>query len=100
MKYMGSKRFMLQNGLGDLLREQLPYAKRFIDPFCGSGGVINFVATNQSFKGEIIAGDLQKYAVILARAVIGRTDVFDINYLKKVWIEKAKNKLDSLDLCA
>ncbi|MBI2639491.1 MAG: DNA adenine methylase [Candidatus Sungbacteria bacterium] len=98
MKYMGSKRFMLSNGLGDLLREQLPYANRFIDPFCGSGGVINFVAKNLNFKGEIIAGDLQKYAVVLARAVIGRTKVFDAEYLKRAWIEKAKKKLNTSKL--
>ncbi|MFA5184401.1 MAG: DNA adenine methylase [Patescibacteria group bacterium] len=95
MKYMGSKRFMLNNGLGDLLREQLPRANRFIDPFCGSGGIINFVATDQNFKGEIIAGDLQKYAVVLAKAVIGRTEIFDVEYLKNIWIEEAKKGLNS-----
>lgn len=84
MKYMGSKRFMLSNGLGDLLREQLPYAKRFIDPFSGSGGVVNYVAVDQKFEGEIIASDLQKYAVVLARAVIGRTKELEIDNLKTI----------------
>lgn len=84
---------MLRNGLGELLQEQLPHAKRFVDPFCGSGGVINFVATDQKFKKEIIAGDLQKYAVILAKAVIGRTDIVDVEYLKKIWITKAEQRV-------
>lgn len=98
MKYMGSKRYMLANGLGELLREQLPYAKRFIDPFCGSGGVVNFVAKDQNFKGQIIASDLQKYAVVLAKAVIGRTDIIDVEHLKKIWIEKAQEKIKTSKL--
>jgi len=98
MKYMGSKRYMLANGLGELLREQLPYAKRFIDPFCGSGGVVNFVATDQNFKGQIIASDLQKYAVILAKAVIERTSLINIEHLKKIWIEKAQKGIRTSSL--
>jgi adenine-specific DNA-methyltransferase len=95
MKYMGSKRQMLENGLGEILRDQLPYAKRFIDPFCGSGGVINYVAVNQKFKGEIIAGDLQKYAIILARAVIGRTKELDLEQIKKAWIGPARKAAEN-----
>lgn len=98
MKYMGSKRYMLANGLGELLREQLPYTKRFVDPFSGSGGVVNFVATDQNFKGQIIASDLQKYAVVLAKAVIERTDTINVEYLKKIWIEKAQEEIESSKL--
>lgn len=83
---------MLANGLGELLREQLPYAKRFVDPFSGSGGVINFVALNPDFKGKILACDLQKYSVILANAVIARTSLFDIDQIKEIWIDKAKSR--------
>ncbi len=93
MKYMGSKRYMLANGLGELLREQLPNAKRFVDPFSGSGGVINFVALYEPFKGEILASDLQKYSVVLANSVIARTKPFLIEDIKKKWIEPAKNKI-------
>ena len=92
MKYMGSKRHMLENGLGEVLREQLPHAKRFIDPFSGSGGVVNYVAVNQAFKREIIAGDLQKYSVVLAKAVIGRTKEIDAEQVKKLWIDKTRIK--------
>ncbi len=44
MKYMGSKRSMLLNGLGELLTEESKDAKRFIDLFSGSGAVATFVA--------------------------------------------------------
>lgn len=93
MKYMGSKRQMLKNGLGEILRGQLPHAKRFIDPFSGSGGVINYVAVEQKFKKPIIAGDLQKYSVVLARAVIGRTTKVDVERIKKAWIEPTEEKV-------
>jgi adenine-specific DNA-methyltransferase len=84
---------MLENGLGEVLREQLPHAKRFVDPFSGSGGVINYVATNLAFQNEIIAGDLQKYSAILANAVIGRTSKVDADVLKQSWIEKTRAKV-------
>ncbi len=84
---------MLANGLGELLREELPVAKRFVDPFSGSGGVINFVATNPDFKGQVLASDLQKYSVVLAQAVIARTKPFNVEILKKIWIEAANKKL-------
>lgn len=98
MKYMGSKRFMLSNGLGELLHEQLSHAKRFIDPFSGSGGVINYVAVKEGFKGEIIAGDLQKYAVVLANAVIARTQVVDVEKMKTIWLDVARKKVGASNL--
>lgn len=93
MKYMGSKRFMLNNGLGSLLRAEVPKANRVVDPFCGAGSVIQYVA--KISDKEIIAGDLQEYAVVMANAVIGRTDVIDEEYLKKVWIDKSKSSLSN-----
>lgn len=87
---MGSKRFMLGNGLGELIREQLPYANRVVDPFCGAGSVVYFVAENSNKK--IIAGDLQKYATVLANAVIGRTKKIDPAILEKDWLLIAENK--------
>lgn len=89
---MGSKRYMLNNGLGDLLRDQLPHAKRFIDLFCGSGGVINFVAVDQKFDGKIIACDLQEYSAVLASAVIGRTKEIDVDRLRKIWLDVARER--------
>lgn len=91
MKYMGSKRYMLNNGLGALIREQLPKANRVADPFCGAGSVIQFVTENSD--KEVIAGDLQKYAVVLANAVINRTKKADPISLQKKWILKAEENL-------
>lgn len=91
MKYMGSKRYMLENGLGELLQEQLVIAKRIVDPFCGAGSVINFAAKHS--KKRIIAGDLQKYCVVLAKAVIERTKPLDADKLTSVWLVKAKRRI-------
>lgn len=91
MKYMGSKSFMLDNGLGKLIRKNIGQCERFVDPFCGSGAVVFFVA--RKYKKKILASDLQKYSVIISRSVIGRTKEFDLEKLKKVWTEKTKEKI-------
>lgn len=91
MKYMGSKRFMLRNGLGDLIRDQLPTANRVVDPFCGAGSVVHFVA--QSSDKQVIAGDLQRFAVVLARAVIGRTSAVDAQDLVSSWLDLVEVRL-------
>jgi adenine-specific DNA-methyltransferase len=96
MKYMGSKKFMLNNGLGQLIREQLPYANRVIDPFCGAGSVVYYVAQNSN--KQIIAGDLQKYAVVLANAVIGRTRKLDTTALEKKWLIRTQKKIEKSKL--
>ena len=96
MKYMGSKRFMLNNGLGQLIREQISYANRIVDPFCGAGSVVYYVA--QNFNKQIIAGDLQKYAVVLANAVIGRTRKLDTTVLEKEWLTSAQKKIEKSKL--
>ena len=70
MKYMGSKKFMLKNGLGKLIRENIKHCDRFVDPFCGSGAVVFFVA--KDFAKPILAADLQQYSTVLARSVIGK----------------------------
>lgn len=90
MKYMGSKRSMLLNGLGTVLAKELSDSKRFIDLFTGSGAVAWFVATK--YQIEVRAFDLQNYGIALANAVIGRTEVLDG---ESIWIswEKAAKKL-------
>lgn len=70
MKYMGSKRHMLTNGLGAMIREEANSCSRFVDLFLGSGAVINYAAANTNLQP--IATDLQKYSEILANAVIKR----------------------------
>lgn len=71
LKYMGSKRRMLENGLGSALEEALSGAERFVDLFAGSAAVSWHVASE--YRVEVIANDLQKYSGVLARAVLRRT---------------------------
>jgi adenine-specific DNA-methyltransferase len=70
MKYMGSKRWMLQNGLGALIAQEVPNARRFVDLFSGSGAVAIHVA--ERYPIRVAAFDLQVYSAILANAVIAR----------------------------
>jgi adenine-specific DNA methylase len=70
MKYMGSKRAMLGNGLGELLAAEVPTACRFVDLFTGSAAVA--IHVGQRFDLPVLAFDLQSYSAVLANAVIGR----------------------------
>lgn len=90
MKYMGSKRSMLQNGLGELLAGELANSKRFIDLFTGSGAVAWYAATNH--KVEVQAFDLQDYGIALADAVISRTTTVNGESIWASW-EMAALKL-------
>ena len=47
MKYMGSKRAMLKNGLGELLLQEATKANRVFDPFCGSSSALAGVRRKQ-----------------------------------------------------
>lgn len=83
MKYMGSKRAMLTNGLGHLIEEKARGRSRFVDLFCGSGAVSAFVA--QRAKLPVLASDLQEYATTLTEAVICRTGSFDAIVTTESW---------------
>ncbi|WP_158272894.1 DNA adenine methylase [Limnohabitans sp. T6-5] len=89
MKYMGSKRAMLTNGLGHLIEEKTKDRRRFVDLFCGSGAVSSFVA--QRTELPVLASDLQKYATTLTEAVICRTKGFDLQKVHDVWYREASN---------
>lgn len=92
MKYMGSKRTMLKNGLGSLLLEQSKKAARVFDAFCGSASVAWFVAENTN--KEVIAGDLQKYSVDLANSILlreGKISETDRALIQK-WVAASKKK--------
>lgn len=91
MKYMGSKRAMLENGLGNLLVAESKHKLRIVDLFSGSGSVSWFAA--QNLGKQVIATDLQLYAVILARAVIGRTQPLSVANVKSNWFLRAENWL-------
>ncbi len=71
VKYMGSKRVMFENGLGDILAEEANEASRVVDLFCGSTAVSWFAATQ--LGKPVLSSDLQEFATALAGAVVKRT---------------------------
>lgn len=87
MKYMGSKRSMLKNGLGKLLLGESKKYDRFVDLFSGAAFVARYVAENTDRL--VWAVDLQKYSTVLAQAVIGRTEQIDSISLIEKWINTA-----------
>lgn len=90
MKYMGSKRLMLKNGLGNLILKHGEHARRIVDLFCGSGAIAWFAAEN--LHRPVLAIDLQTYAIVLSRAVIGRDKPEDAAYLTETWVEQAERE--------
>jgi adenine-specific DNA-methyltransferase len=86
MKYMGNKTKMLPL-LGEILRHHSKDAGKIADPFCGSASVAWYLA--QHTDKEIIAGDIQSFAVARARAVVERTEVIDPTELIKNWFSRA-----------
>jgi adenine-specific DNA methylase len=90
MKYMGSKRSMLLNGLGEAIAEMAPSHRRFVDLFTGSGAVAWHVA--QRYDLEVLAGDLQQFCVVLAASVISRTKPLGGRWLED-WITAAETNL-------
>jgi 16S rRNA G966 N2-methylase RsmD len=88
MKYMGSKRAMLKNGLGEAIEAEISHAVRFVDLFTGSGVVAWFAATRWPIP--VVAGDLQFFAAALADAVIGRTSIAIDDPSLPRWIERAR----------
>ncbi len=91
MKYMGSKRAMLANGLGTLLRNEMTGVDRFADLFAGSCAVSWFVAEN--FPSSVVTTDLQRYSSVLADAVLGRTEALDAKLIWKGWSAGARLSL-------
>ena len=83
MKYMGSKRAMLRNGLGEMLLREAKGKSRVVDLFSGSGSVSWFTA--QRLDRPVLAVDLQRYSAVLARAVIGRTEPLSVNRIGKTF---------------
>lgn len=95
MKYMGSKRFMLRNGLGERILEmgRDKQYNRFVDLFTGSGAVAHFAT--QHLALPVLACDLQHYATALAKGVLSRTQPADVEVLKKVWLEPSRVRLQN-----
>jgi len=87
MKYMGSKRAMLRNGLGEALRQHASDATRIVDLFSGSGSVAWFAAEMTPLP--VLAVDLQGFCSVLARAVIERPVALEPRVLGNRWIAAA-----------
>lgn len=96
MKYMGSKRTMLGNGLGELLGEQVPTANRFVDLFTGSAAVATHVGCR--FNLPVLAFDLQNYSTVLANAVISRNSKLDWKPTYDRWYTRAESFVNELTL--
>lgn len=92
MKYMGSKRWMLQNGLGSVLNLEAARAKRFVDLFAGSGAVACYVA--QKLEIPVLAFDLQQFSAVLTGAVINRTETLSASTIWEPWLQRAKSIFD------
>jgi len=88
MKYMGSKRAMLQNGLGELLTLEGQDSSRIVDLFSGSGSVSWFASTK--LRLPVLAVDLQTYAAVLAASVIERKVSLNVDEINKTWLLQAK----------
>jgi 16S rRNA G966 N2-methylase RsmD len=97
MKYMGSKRWMLGNGLGHLLVERAQSADRFVDLFSGSAAVSWHVAEHTDLP--VLAVDLQTYSAVMARAVIGRTRKLVSADLSVEWIDRAEKLREQSPMC-
>lgn len=91
IKYMGSKRWMLRNGLGKMLDVAVPASRRFFDLFAGSAAVASHVATR--YAVSVVASDLQRYSQVLADAVLMRTKPLDGNRFISVWIRDAQARI-------
>jgi adenine-specific DNA-methyltransferase len=91
MKYMGSKRWMLRNGLGDLLTSESKRCTRFVDLFAGSGTVAAFVASSQ--KVSCHAYDLQSFSAVLSRTILARSGPLDADRIWAAWHARAKQSI-------
>lgn len=87
MKYMGSKRIMLENGFGGAIVAAATDSKRVVDLFAGSGAVSWYAA--QRLEQPVLAVDLQSYSTVLAASVISRTRELDLDKLDWAWLKPA-----------
>lgn len=88
MKYMGSKRAMLRNGLGEALDRAITDKGRFVDLFAGSAAVSWHVA--QRYSIPVFASDLQQFSVALALGVLARDRLSESADWEPRWIAAAQ----------
>lgn len=94
MKYMGSKRAMLRNGLGKLIDAEIGHFGRFVDLFAGSGAVASHVAANYSVP--VAAFDIQAYSVAVTSALISRSHILDSAPIWESWLGRATECYQSM----
>lgn len=93
---MGSKRLMLANGLGKLLRRECVEGGQFFDLFAGSASVSQFIAENT--KSRVVANDLQRFAGVLAESVILRTEVLEADRIWQSWFRRASIRRNAIEI--
>jgi adenine-specific DNA-methyltransferase len=91
MKYMGSKRWMLKNGLGTLLSSESEHCDRFVDLFAGSGAVATYIAVKREVP--CLAYDIQSFSTVLSGAVLARATTLDSETVWRSWLNRAKKTL-------
>jgi adenine-specific DNA-methyltransferase len=94
MKYMGSKRVMLTNGLGRLIDREIGKAKRFVDLFAGSCAVTRHAACRHDIP--VLACDLQHYSKVLAGAVLDRDQPLVAETIWSAWNKRAQARFSKL----
>lgn len=87
MKYMGSKRMMLQNGFGSAILAESTKSERVVDLFSGSGAVAWYAA--ERIDQPVLAVDLQSYSAVLASAMIARTTKLNMERVETEWLAPA-----------
>ena len=96
MKYMGSKRKLLAGALSEVIGKELCGRGRFVDLFCGSGAVSQFVATR--YKIPVAAVDLQMFATTIAESFLSRTQKEDGTFLANQWCSSARQVYNTSEL--
>ena len=86
MKYMGSKRLMLQNGLDKIIEKRMCGTDRFVDLFCGSSIVSWYVSRKHPVP--VLANDLQEFCRVLAASVVCRTFSLGTRWIDS-WLDRA-----------
>lgn len=96
MKYMGSKRALLTNGLGETLNREVKGAKRFVDMFLGTAEVAAYIAERHTIA--VYGVDLQSYSVFLAESIIGRNRTVEWEELWSKWNDRARRRVRRFSL--
>lgn len=90
MKYMGNKTKLLSY-IGEAIDSFFFDASSVADPFCGSGAVSWYLASNTIKK--VVSGDLQLFATIRASSVVERTHAVRIEVALDEWFSRTNDRI-------